>query len=187
MRHAPGQAPGRLRTALLVPAALLLSGCGIPSTGVVESGEPATGAQSPALVYFVRDGALVPVPRTSAKRFDLSTAMALLLKGPDPVERKEGLSTLIPPMKADPKVGVEGAKVSVVFYPGSRPLKGAGLQQLICTVAHARQVEDPGIGLVSVTVTGSLGGSGTWRAEGSTKTCAVASSPADAALQAQRP
>lgn len=43
MSPAPAPAPRSLRPALLCTTALLLASCGIPESGVVETGEPATG------------------------------------------------------------------------------------------------------------------------------------------------
>jgi len=55
-----------LRSALLLPVVFALYGCGVPATGVIEAGEPATGVHwpgrtapsplAPTVLYFVGPG-----------------------------------------------------------------------------------------------------------------------------------
>lgn len=50
---------------LLLAGVLLLGACGIPTTGVVGSGEPATGIRSTTTLYFTGEDGLVAVPAGS--------------------------------------------------------------------------------------------------------------------------
>jgi hypothetical protein len=165
------------RPALLVAAALLLSACGIPTTGVVESGAPATGIQSPTLIYFVRNGVLIPVPRKTGREADAVTAMHMLLQGPNGDEQHVGVETEIPRLKVQPKIWNRGKTgLSIQLPPVTRPLSITALNQLICTTAHARHTQDPHVNSVQVSVTYSSGDSGLWHTDTSNGGCSLATS-----------
>ncbi|WP_340383913.1 hypothetical protein U5640_38955 [Streptomyces sp. SS7] len=84
------------RTALLiVGAALALCSCGIPETGVVEAGGPASGITATTPLYFVRDGALFAVRRAVPEAGDAAVAVEQMLEGPDVVERSRGVTTQV--------------------------------------------------------------------------------------------
>ncbi|CAM5710783.1 hypothetical protein SGRIM128S_05103 [Streptomyces griseomycini] len=105
---------------LLLAALLPLSACGIPETGVVEAGEPATGVLDPGVtsvpsesvpeavplvtipLYFVEDGSLAAVDRTVPGSTDLGSTLLMLFKGPDAKERGRGLTTELPPAAEAP-------------------------------------------------------------------------------------
>jgi hypothetical protein len=141
------------RHALLVSAALLLlSACGIPTTGVVESGAPGTGVRPPTLLYFIKNGTPVAVSRTTGTGEDVENAVRLLLRGPSREERNAGLTTALLPMKSLPEVSNEGTEVRVQMPYGTRKLAHPALQQLVCTIIHARRDEDPGVTSVRVAV-----------------------------------
>jgi len=90
-------------------AAGLVSGCGIGAEPVAR---PVTVASSPPLpstpsgsdpsgpvrerLYLLRDGALVPVNRTTTQRRDAGAVLADLLAGPSAAERERGLTTALP-------------------------------------------------------------------------------------------
>ncbi|MCH5676781.1 hypothetical protein [Streptomyces gilvus] len=131
-----------MKWVVLLAAAVLLSGCGISSTGVVQSGDPASGVPPFALLYFVRDDRLVPVPRPIGDPVDVSTALELLLNGPDATDRRHGLTTALTHVPA-PWTSTDGAEVSLRLPPGTGPLPPIAARQLICTVAEARLVDDP--------------------------------------------
>ncbi|AQS72380.1 hypothetical protein B1H29_33350 [Streptomyces pactum] len=156
---------------LLLAAALLpLSACGIPATGVVEAGEPATGvlepgrtatpsqAESAAVpvttvpLYFVTDGALVAVARTVPGAADLGSTVLMLFEGPDARERREGLTTELPPAAVAPTVRTDGAAVVVQLPRSVGSLNETAVDQLACTVAVARLRQDPALGSAQVTV-----------------------------------
>ncbi|MEJ1200486.1 MULTISPECIES: hypothetical protein [unclassified Streptomyces] len=172
---APGVGPAdgsaRRRLPLLLAAALLpLSACGIPATGVVEAGEPATGVLEPGRtatpsqaesvavpvttvpLYFVTDGALVAVSRTTHGATDLGSTVLMLFKGPDEQERKAGLTTELPPASVVPTIRTDGAAVVVQLPRSAGSLSGTAVDQLACTVAVARLRQDPALGSAQVTV-----------------------------------
>jgi hypothetical protein len=162
----------------LTAAALLLSSCGIPSTGVVEAGEAATGIRPAYVLYFVRQDTLLGVRSQVPGASDIETAVELLFRGPDALLGRKGLTTELPPLTARPTVRADGARVSVELPRGTEPLNRTALAQLTCTIAAARVVVDasPGSGSgsgsdtassteVTVTIPGAR------RAEGSGETC----------------
>ncbi|MEU1517416.1 hypothetical protein ABZ490_35580 [Streptomyces sp. NPDC005811] len=84
------------RAALLIAgAALALCSCGIPSTGVVEAGGPASGITATTPLYFVQDGALFAVRRAVPEAGDAAVAIEEMLEGPDVVERSRGVTTWV--------------------------------------------------------------------------------------------
>ncbi|MGW8633705.1 hypothetical protein [Streptomyces sp. NPDC055793] len=155
---------------LLLAALLPLAGCGIPETGVVEAGEPATGVVQPGAapspsqeqptplpvaavpLFFVDDGALAPVTRTVPSATDPGTVVLMLLKGPDDQERSRGLTTELPLTAAAPTVRVDGASVTVLLPRGTSSLSDTAVDQLACTVAAARLRQDPALERAQVTV-----------------------------------
>lgn len=165
--------PGRgARRALpVVLAALLpLAACGIPETGVVEAGEPATGVLQPGVtavpsetapeavplvkvpLYFVEDGALTAVSRTVAAPGDLGSTVLMLFKGPDARERRSGLTTELPPAAVAPTIRTDGTVVNVQLPRTAASLSDTAVDQLACTVAVARLRQDPALGSAQVTV-----------------------------------
>ncbi|MFI5682110.1 hypothetical protein [Streptomyces cellulosae] len=67
-----------------------LTSCGIPVTGVVEAGGPASGTLPMTRVYFVENGALVAMPRTTELPGDPEAALQLLMAGPLAGEGRSG-------------------------------------------------------------------------------------------------
>lgn len=130
-------------TALLSP--MLLAGCGIKPTGVIDSGTaatvvvPAPGAAS--LVYFVSpEGRLVPFPLKDTPPMPAYQVVNRLLEGPGPEERAAGLSTQLPSIsgkRLDPAV-VEYSErqtlsVRLPFHVGD--LTPTAHRQLVCSIA----------------------------------------------------
>ncbi|MFD5746294.1 hypothetical protein [Streptomyces sp. NPDC127033] len=138
----------RRAAALLLASAtplLLAAGCRIPGTGVVEVGEPATGARPILLIYLVKDAALYPVMRSEGvTSFDVTTAVDLAFRGPQPAEALGGVTTElpVPPSGRRPRVTVDGDRV-LVELTGQDRLPRLGVDQLACTVAAARALETP--------------------------------------------
>ncbi|MER6163073.1 hypothetical protein [Streptomyces violaceorubidus] len=155
---------------LLLAALLPLSACGIPETGVVEAGEPATGVLDPDVtsapsesvpeavplvkvpLYFVEDGSLVAVDRTVPGPTDLGSTLLMLFKGPDVKERDRGLTTELPPAAEAPTIRTDGTGVSVRLPRSAGSLSDTAVDQLACTVAVARLRQDPALGSAQVTV-----------------------------------
>ncbi|MGW1215947.1 hypothetical protein ACWD5F_40590 [Streptomyces sp. NPDC002499] len=165
---------------LVAPSLLALSACGIPATGVVEAGGPASGIASLTSVYFVRDGgALVAVSRATAEPGDAGAALDLLLLGPTDREQSEGLASEVPGMptlapvptpKADavtgepaepaenvPTVTVRDDTLSIELPGAMGRLTDIAIRQLICTAAAAHRVATQTVGPVTVDVTSVYG------------------------------
>ncbi|MGW3954825.1 hypothetical protein ACWEKM_28715 [Streptomyces sp. NPDC004752] len=182
------------RLALLtVPALFGLCACGIPATGVVEAGGPASGIVPVTPVYFVRDGALVAVERPTARPGDAGAALEMLFAGPTPAEAVGNLSTEVPGTPTAALMPPGGALLSpATAYPGTEKsaadgttvsVKGDALairlpadfgrlsrlatRQLICTAAAAHRIGEPSADTVTVTLSSGSG----WRAEGTDENC----------------
>ncbi|AIS01648.1 hypothetical protein [Streptomyces glaucescens] len=184
MRRGParGRAAG---VAGPVAAALLLGGCGIQETDVIEAGGPASvqafvNPGYDALLFFrAPDGALSPVSRsvTESSGFGagyeepdgptepVSTeqAIAALLSGPGPAERSAGLGTSLPRVTAG-GVGVvtsPDADVTVSLPLALGGLDGTALRQLVCTAAYSQDRDGRTtvrmVGKDGVTATGTCG------------------------------
>lgn len=165
----PSSRPTRHALPILLAALLLpLSGCGIPETGVVQAGEPASGVLEPGAapspsetaavplamvrLFFVADGLLTPVTRVLPAATDPGAVVLVLLDGPDQRERASGLTTELPSATAAPAVRVDGASVTVLLPRGTRSLSDTAVDQLACTVAAARLRQDPALESTQVTV-----------------------------------
>lgn len=151
--------------ALTVPL-LLATGCGIATTGVVESGSAGTvklaTAPDPGLVYFIApDGALVPLPVSDrTQRPDLGFSIGMLLEGPSEAAREAGLTTEIPVPDAKSPFGADyirpavksdgdGKTLRVVLPVPVGPLSGPARRQLACTaLAAVRTTPAPEILLI---------------------------------------
>jgi hypothetical protein len=167
-----------MRLVMLLATALLLSGCGIPATGVVQSGDPAKGVRPNALLYFIADDQLVPVYREVAEPVDVGAAVELLIAGPDRRERLLGLTTAFTRI-ATPSIDANGAQVSLQLSPGTEPLVPIAARQLICTVAEARLADDTDTVATGVTVV--VTGPDGQRTQGTSHGCSVLSTPRPAA------
>ncbi|MFD3694627.1 hypothetical protein ACFWUZ_00430 [Streptomyces sp. NPDC058646] len=134
-------------TAVLTGCALLLAGCGIKRTGVIESGHAATvkkpGGQVAVLYYVSQEGdRLVPVPFVIEGGYTIApkALVRLLLDGPTGPAQQAGLTTALPRL-----TGIQAEQVSVGAYVPGRgltvrmPLAVGGLseqarRQLVCTL-----------------------------------------------------
>ncbi|MFE9560861.1 hypothetical protein ACFYM0_07115 [Streptomyces sp. NPDC006487] len=153
--------PKTVAAALTVPL-LLATGCGIATTGVVESGRAGTvklaTAPDPGLLYFIApDGALVPVPVTDrTQRPDVGFTIGMLLEGPGEAAREAGLTTEIPvpDVKYWDRMGVarppvtpdgdgDGKPLRVVLPVPVGPLSGPARRQLACTALAAVRTSPP--------------------------------------------
>lgn len=127
------------RAARAAAAAALLAGClaacGIPTTGVVEAGEPAAGIHQQVTLYFVRaeDGALATVYRTADTHVDAGVAVGMLLKGVGVPEAKVlGVTTDLPPASAT--VHTRGGTVTVDLGASPGVVSRTAVDQIVCTV-----------------------------------------------------
>ncbi|MBK3574148.1 hypothetical protein JHN63_09995 [Streptomyces sp. MBT65] len=184
----------RLRlAALLLPAGLLLTSCGVPASGVVPVGESATGIGRDTMVYFVRDGGLTALPddggpdtdlkaalgyperradavQSDAVRSDVELAVWLLAGGPGQVYRAKGVTSEFPSLQwGRPAVRIAGGAVTVELPAFKSPLTSLATRQLLCTVADAFLTVSPDIAPAEVTV--AVTGRAVWRADAFDKTC----------------
>ncbi|MFD9353520.1 GerMN domain-containing protein [Streptomyces sp. NPDC060031] len=127
-------------------AGVLLAGCGIKSTGVIDSGDAAQvqvpGAASGPVLYFVSaDGdRLVPYPLLAG--VDSSQLVKALLVGPSSTARESGITTALPsPGDLNPDALVieysptDGVTVRLPFAVGR--LSELARRQVVCTLAFA--------------------------------------------------
>ncbi|MFJ4200902.1 hypothetical protein ACIP2Y_14915 [Streptomyces sviceus] len=156
---------------------LALTSCGIPATGVVQAGGPASGTLPQTPVYFVeKNGALAAVPRTTELPGDPEAALRLLMAGPLEGEgRLGGLFTEVPglptaaalptdtaaapgePSSDAPTVTVDGNAMTIRLPPGMETLSDTGVRQLICTAAAAYRLTRPSLQAVTAEVTDGAG------------------------------
>ncbi|MEY2230697.1 MULTISPECIES: hypothetical protein [Streptomyces] len=133
-------------TAALVGCALLLTGCGIKRTGVIDSGHAATvkvsGSKGNFLYFVSKEGdRLVPTPFSVPEGYNLNPVvlLRLLLDGPRGRAGEVGLTTALPrlPDGAEEQLAVspyahDGTRVRVPFAVGN--LSDLARMQLVCTI-----------------------------------------------------
>ncbi|WP_328468374.1 hypothetical protein [Streptomyces sp. NBC_00448] len=130
-------------TALGATAAVLLAGCGVPTTGVVDVGEPANGlatapaARSEAVAFFL-DGERLQAAglNVSGGSDPVTAAVDLLFAGPAAVGRPD-LTTQLPQPPVTADVRTKGRTVTVRLPAGVRRLDPLAMRQLACTVVVA--------------------------------------------------
>lgn len=137
----------RARLAALVTgltAALTLTACGVPPSGVIEAGEAARGvpprSRPPELgsvsLYFLRDGQLIAQARDTTEPVNLEGAVDMLFAGPNHDETAKKVTTELPVVKYGPKVSTESDGTVLVLLPeGFKPLTDPAMLQLACTVS----------------------------------------------------
>lgn len=147
--------------AVLLGPLLVLAGCGIKPTGVIESGAaPNVVINSPdraGVVYFVTpDDKLVPSPQVDSPPASALGTVLRLFYGPGPQERAAGLGTRLPVLDGKDAGAVsisftsrDTAEVRVPFQILELP--ELALRQLVCTVMSVAGSETT---LVTVTLMG---------------------------------
>ncbi|GGT53492.1 hypothetical protein GCM10010207_61890 [Streptomyces atratus] len=142
-----------------LPVLLLgLTSCGtgpaIDASKPMGAGEPATGIVAGTAVYFLKDGALHPVERSAAGITSPTEAVRALLTGPSPEDRKQGLTSALPPLTGT----LETALAKVTATPNApgrlrvtlpydpTTLTPLALGQLTCTASATALVELTGTG-----------------------------------------
>ncbi|MFI9466088.1 hypothetical protein ACIHBQ_01205 [Streptomyces sp. NPDC052492] len=130
--------------------AVVLAGCGVPASDVIEAGAPAGGmadpspapTEAPASVslFFLTDGdgdgAPRAFPRLADDAGDLEGVVRLLFEGPNVKEAAVAVTEL-PRLKNAPRVSVAGDGTVTVRLPGeTAPLSRLAMLQLTCTVAY---------------------------------------------------
>lgn len=169
---------------------LALTSCGIPATGVVEAGGPASGIIPLTPVYFVEDGGLVVMPRNTDRPGDPEAALRLLMAGPLAGEgrTRASLSTQVPglptaapvPAATDqaeqepapddgPTVTVKSGTMTIRLPSGIDRLSDVGARQVVCTAAAAYRLTRPS----AAAFTAEVSGAGGWRLRVSDEGCPV--------------
>ncbi|MFG2196861.1 hypothetical protein [Streptomyces sp. NPDC048639] len=142
-----------LRAALTAcgAAAVLLTGCGVQETRVIEAGGPATVLVLPTreerlLLFFLSpQGRPTPVTRPvkpagedpGKKAVSTSRSVITLLDGPRANERAAGLRTGLPDLKGSLQVESSPGTVQITAPFAVRRLERNAVQQLVCTAAFA--------------------------------------------------
>lgn len=121
---------------LLVAAA---AGCGVRPTGVIDSGEPASGLRTGLRIYFASDTGLRGVSRLT-KVDNLNFVIKLLLMGPTPSEQNSGLTNLVEPGSFS-AVG-HGNRVTLEMSGEPLTSEDQLSGQLVCSLARAQSVLD---------------------------------------------
>jgi hypothetical protein len=122
---------------------LLVSGCGIQPTPVLQAG-PAPTLRSPAsdgrgtepILYFVLADRVTPVVRPSAGVAGIESALALLMDGPSADEREGGYTTDLPRLSGA-ITSTPGPPTTITVPFPLRPITSAGINQLVCTAFAA--------------------------------------------------
>ncbi|MCX4658693.1 GerMN domain-containing protein [Streptomyces uncialis] len=131
---------------------LALMGCGVQPTGVIGTGESASGPTRGVRMYYASASGLRGVP-TRHQEFDsLSGVMKLFFQGPSADQRRDGLTNLLE--LPGFQVSGTGTRVTVRLedsYAGTGRDQGTG--QLVCTLARAQSVLDPKVRTDDVEVT----------------------------------
>ncbi|MEU8708193.1 hypothetical protein [Streptomyces sp. NPDC048565] len=124
-------------------AAATLTACGVPPSGVIEAGEPASGMFSPTprptwfvttFLFFLHDGDLTAYPRRSDTASP-AVAVRMLFEGPTARESATA-TTELPRMSQASRVRIGDDGILVVQLPDeTSPLSHRAMLQLVCTVA----------------------------------------------------
>ncbi|MFG1642985.1 hypothetical protein ACGFMK_22060 [Amycolatopsis sp. NPDC049252] len=136
-----------MKKLLVLAAVLLVSACGVKPTPVVAAG-PAPTLRNPAadgrggdlVLYFVLDGRVAPVSRTTGAPASVTTALTTLLRGPSSAESSDGYATMLPPESGP--IGLSPGSPTVITF--SFPLKRLtpiATNQLVCTALAALAAE----------------------------------------------
>ncbi|MGW7245923.1 GerMN domain-containing protein [Streptomyces decoyicus] len=128
----------RPRTALTCCVlALVAAGCGIRPTDVTDGGTAPSGISKGMRIYFASDNGPRGVPRPEVTFDQLDDAFKLLIAGPSPAERADGLTNLLPTDVDFSADAVDGeVTIAAPGYPtGSSQDQATG--QLVCTLARA--------------------------------------------------
>ncbi|MFE7616585.1 hypothetical protein [Streptomyces sp. NPDC057496] len=126
---------------------IVLVGCGVQPTGVVDAGEPASGLTRGMRLYYASADGLRAVPLIDKEVEDLGGVLKLLGQEPP-----EGLISLV--RLGGYSAAGSGTRVTVGIdgpYRGSERDQGTG--QVVCTLARAQSVLEPKVRTDDVEVT----------------------------------
>ncbi|MEV0263132.1 hypothetical protein AB0I49_17610 [Streptomyces sp. NPDC050617] len=154
-RAAPLRSGLGLGLGLTATLMLTLTACGVPQSGVIEAGEPASGMFSassqpptPATVslFFLRDGNLTAYPRRTGDAADLQAVVRLLFEGPTAAEAATA-TTQLPRLTDAPRLTTgDDGMLSIRLPGGAAPLSRQAMRQLACTVKTVNhRTASPGV------------------------------------------
>ncbi|MCO1656061.1 hypothetical protein [Pseudonocardia humida] len=120
------------RAAWVCAVAVLLAGCGVGPSGVLDGGPAPTGVAPGVTLYFLdADQRLQPQQRATDRLGTVSSGVSLLLTGPGP---GSGLHTQIAPV-ATTRVEVTTAPglLRLVVPLAASDVGPSGVDQIVCT------------------------------------------------------
>ncbi|WP_329044839.1 hypothetical protein OG738_26285 [Amycolatopsis sp. NBC_01488] len=132
-----------MKKLFVLVALLLVSACGVKPTGAVPAGPAPTlrnpgapGRGTDLILYFVIDGRVAPVTRSSGSTVGVEAALATLLAGPTTEEAADGYVTALP-ARSGPITLTPGPPAAITFPFALKPISGLGINQLTCTAFAA--------------------------------------------------
>ncbi|MFD7705159.1 hypothetical protein [Streptomyces caelestis] len=142
-----GSRTAALLSGLTAVAAVALTACGVPPSGVIEAGAPASGMFSPSAtpsstpatipLFFLRDGELTPRPHRIDDAGNLEAVVSLLFEA-SAANETPAATTELPRLTDAPRVAITDDGALSVRLPGQTvPLSRRAVLQLACTVNHA--------------------------------------------------
>ncbi|MGW4020711.1 hypothetical protein [Streptomyces sp. NPDC005009] len=141
-----GSRTAALLSGLTAVAAVALTACGVPPSGVIEAGAPASGMFSPSAtppstpatisLFFLRDGELTPYPHRIDYAGDLEAVVHLLFEA-SAANEVPAATTELPRLTDAPRVTIDGGILFVELPGETAPLSRRAMLQLTCTVTHA--------------------------------------------------
>ncbi|MFF3214344.1 hypothetical protein ACFYYB_27235 [Streptomyces sp. NPDC002886] len=139
-----------LHTKAAAAALVAVAGCGISTTDAVRAGGPATGVQQQpghtqtVQLYFASAYGIRQASRPATGPTTPQQALNLLLEGPTDSERARGLANHIPQMPHRPSAFAGPGTVDL-FLPlsvAAGELDNIVLSQMVCTLVHAKNLDD---------------------------------------------
>jgi hypothetical protein len=142
-----GSRTAALLSGLTAAAAVALTACGVPPSGVIEAGAPASGMVSHSAtppstpttisLFFLRDGELVSHPHRIDDAGNLEAVVRLLFEA-SAANEVPAATTELPRPTEPPRVAIADDGILSVQLPGeTAPLSRRAMLQLTCTVNHA--------------------------------------------------
>lgn len=136
-----------MKKLLVVAVLLLVSACGVKPTPVVPAG-PAPTLRNPSndgrgadlILYFVLDGRVTPVTRSTGAAVGVTTALTMLLDGPTYAEASDGYATMLPSETGSITLS-PGPPTVINFSFPLKQLTSIAINQLVCTAFAAMAAE----------------------------------------------
>ena len=150
-----------MKKLLVLAAVLLVSACGVKPTPVVAAG-PAPTLRNPSAdgrggdltLYFVLDGRVAPVTRSTGTVNGVTMALTALLDGPSSAESSDGYVTMLRP-EAGPISLVPGPPTVINLSFPVKQLTPIATNQLVCTALAALAAEGSYVDGGAITLGGS--------------------------------